>query len=216
MRTIIGLHGFLGSPSDWNAFENVIAYPIAAAENFYEWAKNFNRWVEANTDGPRTLVGYSMGGRLGLQALLQNPSLWSRAVLISTHPGLEDEQEKLARIESDAVWAKRFREDPWELLMDDWERQPIFKDSIRLNRKDGNREMLARQLECFSLGRQEDFRLRLESINVPIQWVTGSKDVKFEQLAKEVIKHHTYSAHRSLEGSHRVIFEVPHFFSLIN
>jgi 2-succinyl-6-hydroxy-2,4-cyclohexadiene-1-carboxylate synthase len=208
MSTIIALHGFLGAPSDWDHWQNVIAYPVGTAKSLNTWAEQFNQWVEANTQAPRILVGYSMGGRLALHALIQNPDLFAKAILISTHPGLTNAQERKTRLVSDKAWAYRFRNDPWDQLMADWENQPVFKDAHRPIRVESefNREVLAEQLENFSLAQQEDLLPLLPKI--PIQWVTGSKDTKFEQLAKHAAASHPTSTHRSIEGgTHRVLWE---------
>jgi len=50
------------------------------------------------------LVGYSMGGRLALHSLIAQPKLWKGATIISAHPGLSTEEERVARRRKDAEW----------------------------------------------------------------------------------------------------------------
>lgn len=40
------------------------------------------------------LCGYSLGGRLAMQAVLAHPPLWKGAVFVSANPGMEDETGK--------------------------------------------------------------------------------------------------------------------------
>lgn len=202
----IALHGFLGLPSDWEP--QVIAYPIKEAISFTAWVKEFNRWA-ATQSTPRTLIGYSMGGRLALHSLIADPSLWDSAILISTHPGLTTGHKE--RLAHDQAWAQRFLHEDWDPLMQAWNEQPIFnpgKHPIRLEHQ-FNRNHLASQLDHFSLGRQEYLVPKLPPL--PLLWITGSLDSKFESLAKMVVAHHPTSTHRSIPGvSHRVHLDFLH------
>ena len=155
---IFALHGFLGSPSDWQLLEK--AFPKAKlhavdlfdkrySQSLIDWAKSFNESAK-QSNGKRILIGYSLGGRLALHALLDNPSLWSAAILISANPGLKSEQERSDRLASDSRWASRFLIESWDVLLDDWNKQPIFaNDSFSFQRceKDFSRAQLAEALE---------------------------------------------------------------------
>lgn len=211
MSTVIALHGFLGVPTDWDQWD-CIPYAIKPAESLTSWAIEFNQWAEANTTAPRTLIGYSMGGRLALHALIQNHSLWQDAILISTNIGLKDPEVRPARLKNDYKWADKFRNDPWDELMQDWESQSIFKGSFTSTRleKDYNRNDLALHLENFSLAKQEYLLQDIANLNLPIQWITGSLDLNAESHAKAIIQHHPHSQHLSIpNGTHRVHFEFP-------
>src|SRR6476661_7376674 len=98
---IHALHGFLGLPRDWDLFESAVqdhrGRPVRLVKhNLWEelaalddkslrsWAREFN----SNIEGKNILVGYSMGGRLAMHALIDDHTKWSGAVFISAHPGL--------------------------------------------------------------------------------------------------------------------------------
>ncbi|HEV8433755.1 MAG TPA: alpha/beta fold hydrolase, partial [Thermoanaerobaculia bacterium] len=85
-------NGFLGVDRDWD----------------------FVRDIETDE---RVLVGYSMGGRLALQALVANAA-FDRAVIISAGLNLEEGREE--RRARDEAWAKRFESDAWDEVMRDW------------------------------------------------------------------------------------------------
>ena len=42
------------------------------------------------------------------------------------HPGLQDDNQRLLRLRSDAVWAERFCSEPLAQVFADWYRQPVF------------------------------------------------------------------------------------------
>src|ERR1700733_9757644 len=100
------LHGFLGKPEDWGGLNQGVLDGGLEAVDLYdfslssleEWAEQFNRYVQDDSARcNRCLIGYSLGGRLALHSLLQNPFLWDAAILISTHCGLESEEKKQER-----------------------------------------------------------------------------------------------------------------------
>lgn len=207
----LALNGFLGSPSDWNYWSELTPCTIDIAPDLWTWARNFNEWVEKNVLSPRILIGYSMGGRLALHALLDQPSLYSHGILISTHPGLKEQEARANRIKADQIWAECFRNEPWEELMHAWESQPVFQSATFRPKRlehECERETLAMYLENFSLGKQENLIPQLKSLKVPLTWVTGEKDLAYESLAKEALNEK--STHFSVPGgSHRVHFEFP-------
>lgn len=189
---IYALHGFLGLPSDFNTLP-VTAVSIKPAATFDAWAHDFNATIDPKEEN--VLLGYSMGGRLALQAYRHNPRLWTRLILISTHPGLENSHERTLRIENDEKWARRFESEPWDTLMRDWNGQEVLKGiSIPRHEHDYDRKDLAAFLRNFSLGRQEVFE-------PPATWVVGENDTKFRKRL-----HHLDPIVAPRAG-HRVIFE---------
>jgi 2-succinyl-6-hydroxy-2,4-cyclohexadiene-1-carboxylate synthase len=186
MKKRVALHSFLGSSDDWCHLTGDILSPVIFDPELglKGWAKRFNQTRQSSG----TLIGYSMGGRLALHVLIDNPNLWERAVIISTHPGLKDEQEKEERLRSDREWAGRFETEPWDALMKAWNSQPVFLGSKQPLReeKDYDRKRLAGMLRSFSLGLQDDFREEIARLPMPILWVVGERDLKFRMLASEL------------------------------
>ncbi len=132
--TLFALHGFLGLPSDWDFLRQVHAIDVLSlnppSEGLVAWAKAFNKFVNRR-EGPRLLLGYSMGARLAMHALIDSPELWSGAIFVSGHPGLKS-SEKQQRLDRDNYRADRFLQDPWDILMRDWEAQPLFSRKCHL------------------------------------------------------------------------------------
>lgn len=228
---IHALHGFLGHPQDWSAL-NCIAplhayhlltdFPIIP---FTQWAETFTKKIQnnhPNTHSNNILMGYSLGGRLGLHALLHNPSIWQAAIFLSTHPGLKTTEERKNRIIADDQWAKKFERDSWDQLMNDWNAQEIFKDDLPIHRKESenNRQFLSKALKTWSLGEQENLRTQMALIDIPILWMVGEKDHKYLRLGRELTFKHSQSklcvvpetGHR-LQFGHleNIILNVKHF-----
>lgn len=215
--SLIALPGFLGRKEDWqnysadsfgvNQFHPMDLFEESSLKRF---AKKFNNKVENSVTGSRILMGYSLGARLALHALLDNPSLWTKAVLISGHPGLSSKEEKEIRKTSDALWADDFIHAPWEAILAKWEAQAVFKTSTyRFERNECNysRSQLAHCLTDYSLGMQEDLKPEIAELNLPILWLTGQSDEKFSMIAGSVVLKHQQSKKIALPGGHRIPWE---------
>ncbi len=115
------LHGALGSFRDWEGLalpqcQAVNLWRSPACGDLFEWARWWAAEVAARDPHP-SLLGYSMGGRLALHALLEDPSPWECAVIVSAHPGLKDAEERRKRL---AAWLSRFQNEPFQTVLRDW------------------------------------------------------------------------------------------------
>lgn len=215
------LHGFLGLPTDWHPFpfidhlENLNTPPL----NFSEWAKLFNQkynslYSSSDDKIKKILIGYSMGGRLAMHALLDSPHQWDGAILISANPGIENPVDRASRLDADKVWAKRFSTDPWEVVVDAWNSQSVFgKKPFPFPRNDSQfqRTILAEQLEIWSQGNQEPLEKKLKTLSTPIAVFLGENDPKCEELLEKsspFAKVVTIS-----DAGHRVPWEQPELFA---
>lgn len=186
---IFALPGFLGHSKDWKNFD-FINYPMDITHeelDFWTWAGWFNASIPKNS-GKNILLGYSLGGRLAMHALLSAPDLWDGAILVSTNPGLKSEEERALRRKNDKQWSERFLIEPWNSLIHEWNKNPVFggtlfpfsKEEVEFNRK-----QLARQLVNWSLGNQEPLLERLKNVSVPMLIMAGELDTKFCAIAEE-------------------------------
>lgn len=194
MMNIICLHGFLGNPTDWMSLElekyidAEFHYPSLFSKGrsitpFREWAKSFNESVTSGS----LLVGYSLGGRLAMHAVLDSPHLYRGAVIISSHYGLKNAEERSVRLQYDKKWAERFRQDEWKHLISDWNSQPVFQEDTHTfvrEEKEFSRESLAHSLDVWSLGRQDHLKEQIEKLPVPILFIAGEQDIRYASLAR--------------------------------
>lgn len=212
---IYALHGFLGLPSDWSPF-SFITHPISITHselNMNEWGNEFNKTVKRN-DGKNILLGYSMGGRLAMHALLNDPTVWAGVVLVSAHPGLETDQERVNRLKNDQKWAERFLKDPWEPLMKEWNSNPVFGSQpfpFPRDEKMFDRKQLSRQLINWSLGNQKPLFNRLKKLSTPLFIIAGESDTKFCKIAEIFTPFSRVSIIPN--AAHRVPWDQPDVFS---
>lgn len=224
---IHALHGFLGSPEDWLSLgflkhENFFAHHLFTdfpIQPFLSWAERFNQSVSAGIiPSNNILMGYSLGGRLGLHALLQNPDNWKAAIFISTHPGLKSFETRRLRIAADEKWAERFEKEAWHSLMQAWNTQPVFtSDSFEFKRQESthNRQMLSLALDVWSLGNQKDLSAELADLEQPVLWMVGSCDIELMNQARQLRFKHSKSKLCILSGAgHRAPWEQPQNFLL--
>jgi len=174
---IVALHGFLGLPSDWDFLRDA-GFSVGGAGD--------------------VLVGYSRGGRLALQALL-NGAKYDAAVLISTRvsPATESRED----------WAQRFEHDDWATLMRDWNAQPLFGGHVLPRREeDFDRAELARQLR----ETVPPALPRLHEIAIPTLWIAGARDPKYVAEARIAAARAPNATLEIVEGAaHRVPWERP-------
>lgn len=190
--TGVALGGFLGRPDDWDVVLDTNWQRLDWMQ--YLPASDANEWLLAlannleNVGQGEVLLGYSMGGRIALHLLIQKPERWRAAVIVSASPGPKAGEDP-ARADRDAAWAARFRSEPWDSVLADWNAQSVFAHDPpdRLERSEAlyDRARLAEVLANGSVARQADLRPRLDSLGVPILWVAGERDAKYASLATE-------------------------------
>lgn len=156
------LHGFLGSPRDWD-FLREAGFTIETPP------------LDSIPDRGDVLLGYSLGGRLALQALL-NGAHYKRAILVSTGLGIEDENARAARRASDAAWAQRFENEDFETVMRDWNAQPVLAGPA-FARTRGDYD--PRALREWSSGALPPLASRLHELTIPTLWIAGARDAKY-------------------------------------
>jgi 2-succinyl-6-hydroxy-2,4-cyclohexadiene-1-carboxylate synthase len=198
------LHGAVGAAADWRGLtKHLAASGIGSrAVNLWRFLEcapmpltEFGKAIHADLAGEvfrghgRALLGYSMGGRLALHALLENPHPWQAAILVSTHPGLEPESERANRRASDAQWATQALTGNWAAFLDAWDAQPVLADSPARDPQAASRLMMqrreiARSFVDWSLGAQQPLWERLPEISIPVLWIAGENDPKFLALAE--------------------------------
>lgn len=216
------LHGFLGLTSDWDPFDfpitshPVLDNPPSPTNGLQEWAIRFNR--DVGTTLPKLLMGYSLGGRLAMHAITQNPEYWSGAILISCHPGLSCHIKREERLKKDIIWAEKFEKEPWHNLMTQWNAQEPFKFSkpcVR-NEEDYSREQLSAMLRYWSVGNQENLTAKLQTLSIPILWIAGKQDFTYASLAESLSFAHPKSKRWIADGAgHRVPWESNEFSKVV-
>lgn len=218
---IWAIPGFLGLPVDWDFLQwdglfGVDLYALAW-ESLTAWAKQFNHYTCAQGLQKGILMGYSLGGRLALHALLEKPDQWQAAIIISTHTGIADAQAREKRWVQDQNWADRFEKEDWGSLMHSWNAQEVFAhDSFQFDRQEKNyqRKQLSQLLLKGSLAGQNDLQEQIANLPMPLLWITGSLDQRCCQLAETLTFAHSHSRCVQItRAGHRLPWSQPDIFA---
>ena len=222
---IYALHGAVGMAADWQNFAGSMKANGRAVARIDLWGflaccpmpiaqfgAAFNKEVHAKDP---VLLGYSMGGRLALHALLDDPQKWSKAVIVSAHTGIP-EGERVPRQAHDAAWAAKALKGDWNAFLAEWNAQGVLEGVAMPDRRklQPRREAVARSFMDWTVGVQEDLLPQLARVTCPVLWVVGERDEKFLAVARKAVE-----ALPNVElwvvpdCGHRVPWEQPEFFS---
>jgi 2-succinyl-6-hydroxy-2,4-cyclohexadiene-1-carboxylate synthase len=164
------LHGFLGSPRDWDFLRDA-GFEIETPP------------LDAIPPHGDILLGYSLGGRLALQALLAGAN-YKRAILVSTGLGIEGDSARAARRAADEAWAQRFESEDFETVMSDWNAQPVLAGPALYRTRD---DYDPRALRGWSSGALPPVASRLHELTIPTLWIAGARDTKYAAEAKRAV-----------------------------
>lgn len=228
------LHGSVGLAADWRGLSAGLAERKISTRAVDLWrflecepmpigqfgaAFNADAAGQVNRGQSRLLVGYSMGGRLALHALLEADAPWKAAVIIGAHPGLEYADERATRSANDAQWAGRALMAAWPEFLRAWEDQAVLQGTTLRDARDSGRLQLrrreiARSFVDWSLGQQQPLWDRLPEIEIPVLWVVGEQDAKFLPLAERACQRIPHARLAIAPGSgHRVPWQAGEWLS---
>ncbi len=218
---IHALHGAIGHYSDWD--NNSISAMELNAVNLWQFlvekeislkqaAYQLN---ESVTDPEAVILGYSMGGRLALQALLLENSPWKKAIIVSASTGIEDIKKRALRVKADALWSEKALALDWQDFLEEWNQQGVLQPAkekaaplASIKGLKSNQIEISRAFKIWSTGRQDNLLPQLSEINIPVLWVTGAEDKKFNQIASSATSKLPQMQHCSiLDCGHRVPWE---------
>lgn len=223
------LHGALGAADDWQALSrdfhaagiethpvNLWQLPHRGGASWCDAAAAVNRRV-ARVPGRHVLAGYSLGGRLALHILRQQPSFWHAAALISTHPGLLSLRERRRRRAGDRRWFELSQHDPAQFWQQ-WLAQSVFASTAlpatwqHRAAQPAPRQHAHASFVTWSLGRQQPLHAWLRRAPLPLLWLSGENDEKFTRSATQLqqqccngnLQHYLIA-----QAGHRIPWEQP-------
>ncbi|MGK7910649.1 MAG: alpha/beta fold hydrolase [Synechococcus sp.] len=182
------------------------------------WAQEFCRRVQSHalTGESQWLLGYSLGGRLAFHALLNSPEVWAGGIAIAADPGIksgpENQRVREQCLHRDREWGQRFLREPWDRLLQDWDRQAVFagyKCGIERLETAFDRHRIAQLFDSFSKGRQADLWPALAQLDrPPILYISGQDDLKYSTIGAELAECCSTVTHASVPAAgHRVPWE---------
>ncbi|ACF14442.1 alpha/beta hydrolase fold [Chloroherpeton thalassium ATCC 35110] len=211
---ILFLHGFLGSSEDWlEVMENIcqdfhclaIDLPghgktqVSGDDEFFQMektAKGISDFLNQLGITKSNLVGYSMGGRLGLYLSLTYPNLFKKSLIESSSPGLKTAEERAARRLRDEKLALDMVQTDFSLFLTKWYELPLFetlkqhpKFSEVFNRRKKNQSAaLAKSLRQMGTGVQQSLWESLAQAETTFCFLAGEHDEKFIHIGRRMAK----------------------------
>ena len=236
--TIVLLHGFTHTGASWQPVIEALGerYRAIAPDIRGHGAASDAEPVSLEAvigdvaglvDGPFTLVGYSMGGRIALHvALALGGERVERLVLIGASPGLADDGQRGERVASDEALAGEI-----EALaaargaaaaMDEFARRwatgtPVLagqpaevRERVHADRLRNTPAGLARALRGLGTGALPPLWDRLGELTMPVTLIVGERDAKFQAIADEMAARIPNATRLIVPGAgHAVHLEAP-------
>lgn len=235
---LLFLHGFTGSVDSWRRIVPLVsggfrtfcidlighaASPAPVDGDRYSMAGavvDIEHLLDRHEIRSAIVIGYSLGGRVGLHFALARPERVSALVLESATYGIADPEERRKRRADDRSLAEWIETHGVRAFAERWERHPLFASQAALPehvRAEQRRERLrhssvglANSLRGMGTGAQDSLRERLHEINCPTLLLAGELDVKFSKVACEMSERIPGSKVRLLSGAgHNTHLERP-------
>ena len=228
------LHGNVQSADVWRCFDrrlglvagdelrpfNLVCEDLlkSDARTIAEWSNGFCKRLRESSASNNYLIGYSLGGRLAFQAILEDPTLWSGVVIVAADPYwlTDDVREFVSK--RDEQWARRFCGEPWNTVIEDWNKQDLFGGRASPQKTELSGQDVARLMIRFSNSNQEDQytelkKLTLRLVPPPVLFVTGEKDSKYVEIGELLEREISFIRHVVIpDVYHRVPWESPEVF----
>ncbi len=188
---------------------------FTSINSFDEWTKKIkNKLLTYRAQNFKIILcGYSLGGRLLLDIVFNHTDLWDHAHIISSNIGLQNNDEKLQRLQSDSIWKTKFiscnSPSDWEHLLKDWNNQDVLKDDFEPVRHENSyqKNLLGLAFDNWSLGKQNDYWNLIGSFQKTVHLWSGTNDLKFNLLNKKISEINPKFNHHSIPNlKHRLIF----------
>jgi len=219
------LHGSLQTALVWKPIGNAIESEFGSVqvegvnlyeneyESFGDWREQFYEKVEEQTKGePSLLLGYSMGGRLAMNACVHRPSLWSGVIAVGADPGLISDDARSKQLQKDLEWARRFRSENIQELLVEWDELAVFcgrSNCASREISELDSEKISRFFDVFSKARQGNMLPMLRKLKTPpLLYISGCDDIKYTKIGQDLAAHCMPVRHQIIPNAgHRVPWE---------
>jgi 2-succinyl-6-hydroxy-2,4-cyclohexadiene-1-carboxylate synthase len=169
-------------------------------------------------DGDVVLCGYSLGGRLALNAAVRDPERYAAVVVLGAAAGIDEPASRSARHAADEKLAAWMETQAIEKIVEIWERQPLFADQSerlieaqRPGRLSQDPRSLSVLLRTAGQGTMEPIWGRLQTLDIPLLALAGARDERYRRASRRlaaeapqgysaVIEHAGHAAHLQRPG----------------
>ncbi len=222
---IVCLHGFAGTPADWEPALTAAKLsgqalclpghgPSCPAPTDFSAAAHqlLARWPSV----PAAVVGYSLGGRLGLAISALAPEKVSQLVLVAAHTGLSSSQERIERIQLDEHRAHCLLTNAQDFF-DKWDQLPMFQGPTTphltpwiVRRRQLSPEQLSQTMKALSLGSMPTYRERVFGTNLGCTLIAGAQDQRCVTHYQSIFRLYPRVRMKVIKSAaHRVLIDTP-------
>lgn len=238
--TLICLHGFTGSSNSFTfSFKeiNVLAIDLIGhgQSDVYvhpyryklsSLVKDLSQLTIQLNIGSFYLLGYSMGARTALAWLIERPKGIKGLVMEAGTPGIDSIYERKERQKQDNHLAEKLFTSSLADFVDYWEARPLFdsqkalslsvRKQIRLERLSQQALGLALSLMYMGTGQQKNYWPDLAQLQVPILYLVGEYDTKFQKIGQLLVEQNQRFIMRQVTSSgHCIHLEQPKAFEIL-
>jgi 2-succinyl-6-hydroxy-2,4-cyclohexadiene-1-carboxylate synthase len=190
-------HGFLGSPEDFSFLkaDGVLIHDLYTMDTY-------------PTINPEdVLIGYSMGGRIALDIAHKNHYNLKKIILINAHPGLNSEEEKMARAQWETSLLLELATKSKDDFLEEWNALPIFFHDAPLKGVTEARYKQSHALfDKYRLSEQLDHLPEIVQHKEKVLWIVGLFDEKYMDLANDYLMPYDIKV-KGIPGGHRLFQE---------
>jgi 2-succinyl-6-hydroxy-2,4-cyclohexadiene-1-carboxylate synthase len=192
---VLFIPGFMQRGDAWRPVAELLPerYPSTLLDHREHTLEGRLAEIAAAADEGAVLVGYSLGGRLALRAVLREPERYAAVVTVGASAGMDDPALRSARAEADERLAAWMEAASIEDIVGIWERQPLFADQPeslieqqRPGRLGHDPAALAMLLRTAGQGVLEPVWHELLTLELPLLAIAGARDEGYVAAAQRM------------------------------
>jgi 2-succinyl-6-hydroxy-2,4-cyclohexadiene-1-carboxylate synthase len=191
---VVFIPGFMQPGDAWSPVAERLPerYPSAFLDHREHTYEGRLREIADAGEG-NVIAGYSLGGRLALNAALRDPGRYRALVTVGASAGIDSAAIRSARREADEKFAAWMETAPIEDIVGIWERQPLFADQSdalveaqRPGRLAQDPRALASLLRTAGQGKLQPAWLLLDRLDLPVLALAGALDDRYAEAARRL------------------------------
>ena len=192
---VLFIPGFMQRGDAWRPVAELLPkrYPSALLDHGEHSFEGRLAEIAAAAAEGAVLVGYSLGGRLALRAVLRDPGRYAGLVTVGATAGIDDPALRSSRAEADDRLAAWMEAAAIEDVVSIWERQPLFADQSeglieeqRPGRMSHDPGQLAMLLRTAGQGVLEPVWHGLLTLDLPVLAIAGARDEGYVAAAERI------------------------------
>lgn len=181
------LHGFLGSPRDFDFLRKEYEVYTPDLDNFVH--KNLRELQDdlaiSNPVESNILIGYSFGARIALGLFLRNPHSFNKMILLGGHGGLTSEEERTQRLNLEESFCSKLDQYNFDEFLSFWNGLELFHSDSPVTPAAKDLSLLKNYFVNFGLSKQPFYLNQLKEHQDKVLWIFGENDKKYVSYANE-------------------------------